>query len=239
MFKWINNKIRQYIIKRASEQRSVDIIEVKVKEIGLLSVKSETRIRFENTFFLPIEIISIKTELYNGTVIVGEMNYETPQVIPKKSFIEITTISEISIITSFFQMLSNLLAQPISLRSVGIARLKILWWEVEIPIDDTFKILPHQLKVKKEETEEEKEQRLIQEEARRIKRMEEKANQKEAILKRRHRENYVPKELRGKQEAEPEKTQEKLSDNEVKNEIVKEVEVEVVKNEDIISEENN
>jgi LEA14-like dessication related protein len=172
MFKWINNKIRQYIIKKASEQRSVDIIEVKVKEIGLLSVKSETRIRFENTFFLPIEIISIKTELYNGTVEVGEMNYETPQVIPKKSFIEITTISEISIITSFFQMLSNLLAQPISLRSVGIARLKILWWEVEIPIDDTFKILPHQLKVKKEETEEEKEQRLIQEEARRIKRME-------------------------------------------------------------------
>ena len=58
-------------------------------------------------------------------------------------------------------------------------------------------------------------------------------------MKRRHRENYVPKELRGKQEAEPEKTQEKLSDNEVKNEIVKEVEVEVVKNEDIISEENN
>ncbi|MBK7138742.1 MAG: hypothetical protein IPH74_06860 [Bacteroidetes bacterium] len=84
MFKWINNKIRQYIIKRASEQRSVDIIEVKVKEIGLLSVKSETRIRFENTFFLPIEIISIKTELYNGTVEVGEMNYETPQVIPQK-----------------------------------------------------------------------------------------------------------------------------------------------------------
>ena len=161
--------------------------------------RSETRIRFENTFFLPIEIISIKTELYNGTVVVGEMNYETPQVIPKKSFIEITTISEISIITSFFQMLSNLLAQPISLRSVGIARLKILWWEVEIPVDDTFKILPHQLKVKKEETEEEKEQRLIQEEARRIKRMEEKANQKEAILKRRHKGNYVPKELRGKQ----------------------------------------
>ena len=119
-------------------------------------------------------------------------------------------------------MLSNLLAQPISLRSVGIARLKILWWEVEIPIDDTFKILPHQLKVKKEETEEEKEQRLIQEEARRIKRIEEKANQKEAILKRRHRENYVPKELRGKQDSEPEKMEEKLSDIEIEKEVEKE-----------------
>lgn len=200
MLKWFNNKIKQYIIKRAGEQRSVDIIEVKVKEIGLLSVKSETRIRFENSFFLPIKIISIKTELYNGTVVVGEMNYETPQVIPKKSFTEITTISEISIITSFFQMLSNLLAQPISLRSVGLARLKILWWEVEIPVDDTFKILPHQLKVKKEETEEEKQHRLIQEEAKKIQRIEEKANRKEAILKRRHKENYIPKELRGEKQ---------------------------------------
>lgn len=234
MFKWINNKIRRYIIKRANEQRSVDIIEVKVKEIGLLSVKSETKIRFENSFFLPIKIISINTELYNGTVVVGEMNYETPQIIPKKSFIEITTISEISIITSFFQMLSNLLAQPISLRSVGIARLKILWWEVEIPVDDTFKILPHQLKVKKEETEEEKAQRLIQEEARKIKRIEEKAIQKEAILKRRHKKNYVPKELRGKQEGEPEKMGEKLADNEIE----KEVEKEIDKMEDNILKEN-
>lgn len=228
MIAWLNRKIKSYIIQKAGQHRSVDIIEVKVKEIGLLSVKSETILKLENFFFLPIEIQSIHADLYNGEVVVGEMNFDTPQKVPKKSSVTISTSSEISIITSLFQMISNLLSQPISLRSVGVARLKILWWEVEIPVDDTFKILPHQLKMKKDETEEEKKLRIEQEEIRRKKREEERAvrNQeweerklkyeeerllrkekrmerlseiKENALKRKYKENYIPKEEREQQ----------------------------------------
>lgn len=198
MIRWLNSKIIAYITQKAQQQRSVDIIEVKVKEIGLLSVKSETILKLENTFILPIQILTIEANLYNGDVLVGEMNYNTPQKIPKKSSITISTISEISIITSFFQLISNFLSQPIKLRSIGKARLKTLWWIIEIDVDDTFIVLPHQLKIGKDLTEEEKIEKIKLEAERREKRKIRLEAEKEEKLKRRHRDEYIPKEDRNK-----------------------------------------
>lgn len=243
----ITDFIKRYIIANATNYNSVEIVEARTKQIGLLSVLSETDIRIRNTFFLPFTILSIRTELLNiDGIKVGRMAYDTPIKIKGKSEAILTTQSEISIITSLFQALSNLLSHPIRIKSVGIATIKILWFTIELPVNDDFEIQPSKVKIIREKTEEEKalqaqkdkeraaqrlikenekaEQRLIKEaekrqrdeerkiekeqtkQERELKRMERRSNRKEAILKRRHKENYIPKELRQTQQTDQEIT---------------------------------
>lgn len=208
MFSYIKNKLKLFVLKHASANKMIDIVEVRTKEIGLTKVTTETDIRIVNTFFLPITIVSLKTELLNRDGLkVGSMSYEHPQKIKGKSEEVLTTISQISIITSLFQALSSLLSQHITMQSIGIARVKILWWIFEIPINDTFEIHPSKLKIVKDETDEERTIRLQKEAIRKekyeaekvqrdIERMEKRAVRKEDILKRRYKDNYIPKEER-------------------------------------------
>ncbi|HNF47918.1 MAG TPA: hypothetical protein PKO18_02460 [Chitinophagales bacterium] len=215
MFSWLTKKIKSYIIKKASQHRAVDIVEVRTKEIGLLSVKTETVLKLLNSFFLPITLLKITTDLVNRDGIkIGKMNYTKAVKLRARSETIITTNSEISSITSLFQALTNLLAQPIYMRSIGKATLKFLWWTVDIDVDDVFEIHPSKLKIRKEETEEDRIVRLQREEERKAKlaivreeqklksairkekRKEHYAARKEKILSRRHKENYIPKEER-------------------------------------------
>jgi hypothetical protein len=87
-----------------------------------------------------------------------------------------TTQSKMSNITAFFNLLSRLLTLKISIRSVGYAKIKVLWFVVDVPVDDTFEILPSQLKVVEELSEEEKqklaEEKRIRKEIREQKRLE-------------------------------------------------------------------
>lgn len=204
----VNNVIKRYIIKRAAAHKAVDIVEVRTKQLGLLSVLSETDLCIKNSFFLPYTLISIKTNLLNKDGLrVGKMLFDTPTKVKGNSELIFTTTSEISIITSLFQALSNLLSQPIWMRSVGIATVKVLWFTVELPVDDIFEIHPSKLKVLKEETEEEKTIRLQKEaawkekynaekEKRKIEREVKRSEWKEELLKRKYKENYIPKEQR-------------------------------------------
>lgn len=237
IFQKINNAIKRYIIKRATQHKAVDIVEVRTKQISLLSVFTETDLCLKNTFFLPYTLLSIKTDLLNKDGIkVGKMNYDKPTKVKGKSELVFTTNSEISIITSVFQAISNLLSQNIWMRSVGIATIKFLWFTVELPVDDIFEIHPTKLKILKEETEEEKFLRLQREEQRREQRKimeaekkekqairdaekkeqrevklaerkekkterkdqqkERRATYKEKLLKRKYKDNYIPKEVR-------------------------------------------
>lgn len=216
---WISNIIKRFIIKRASRHKAVDIVEVRIKQVGLLSVFSETDLRIRNSFFLPYTLLSVQTDLLNKDGLkVGKMIFDKPTKVKGNSELVFTTTSEISIITSLFQALSNLLSQPIWMRSVGVATVKVLWFTIELPVDDVFEIHPSKLKILKEESEEEralrlqkeaerKQQRIakeaekkiqrdVKQEERKEKRDERRAAYKEKILKRRHKENYVPKELR-------------------------------------------
>lgn len=207
----IKNRIKQYIIKRAGEHKAVDIIEVRTKQIGLLSVQTETDLLIKNSFFLSYTLLSIKTDLLNKDGIkVGKMTFDVPTKVKGNSELVFTTSSEISIITSLFQALSNLLSQPIWMRSVGIATVKVLWFTVELPVDDVFEIHPSKLKIVKDETEEERTIRLQKEaawkekyeaekEKRKAERTERRAEWKEDILKRRYKENYISKEERLRQ----------------------------------------
>jgi hypothetical protein len=204
----ISNVIKRYIIKRAAGHKAIDIVEVRTKQLGLLSVLSETDLCIKNSFFLPYTLISIKTNLLNKDGLrVGKMLFDTPTKVKGNSELIFTTTSEISIITSLFQALSNLLSQPIWMRSVGIATVKVLWFTVELPVDDIFEIHPSKLKVLKEETEEEKTIRLQKEaawkekynaekEKRKIEREVKRSEWKEELLKRKYKENYIPKEQR-------------------------------------------
>lgn len=234
MFSRLNKIIKSYIIKHATQHRAVDIIEVRTKEYGLLSVKTETVLKLINSFFLPITLIAIHTDLVNRDGIkVGKMDYIHPIRLKSKSETIITTQSEISSITSIFQALTNLLAQPIYMRSIGTATLKFLWWTVEIEVDDVFEIHPSKLKIRKDETEEERVARLQREEERKarmaIEREERKqqekersALRKETILKRRHKENYIPKEERNKAtiiEEQTENTEHIILESNERNEI--------------------
>lgn len=208
----INNVIKRYIIKRATAHKAVDIVEVRTKQLGLLSVLSETDLCIKNSFFLSYTLISIKTDLSNKDGLkVGKMIFETPTKVKGNSELVFTTTSEISIITSLFQALSNLLSQTIWMRSVGIATIKVLWFTVELPVDDIFEIHPSKLKILKEETEEEKLIRLQKEavwkakygaekEKRKSERQEKRSEWKEELLKRRYKENYISKEERGKKQ---------------------------------------
>ena len=204
----IKNKIKAYIIKRATKHKAVDIVEVRTKQVGLLSVQSETDLLIKNSFFLPYTLLSIQTDLLNKDGLkVGKMTFNKPTKVKGNSELVFTTSSEISIITSLFQALSNLLSQTIWMRSVGIATVKILWFTIELPVDDVFEIHPSKLKIVKDETEEERTIRLQKEAAwkakyelekkkRKIERAEKRAEWKEDILKRRYKENYIPKEQR-------------------------------------------
>jgi hypothetical protein len=207
MFKWLNNIIRSIITQKASKHRAVDIVEVRTKQLGLLSVKTETLIRITNSFFLPIHLVSIDTKLTNEEgIVVGKMKYSDSRKIKGKTAIVIATHSEISIISSIFHAINNLLSQPIYMRSVGIAVIKVLWWEISLAVDDEFNIMPHQLKILSDETEEEKqlrrERHLKYKEERDQRIAERKAKyseRKEERLKRKHGDGYIPKEIRAQE----------------------------------------
>lgn len=208
MIAYIKNWIKALVIRRATAHKMIDIVEVRTKEIGLTSVKTETDIRIVNSFFLPITILSIKTDLLNRDGLkVGRMSYDIPQRIKGKSNEVLTTTSEISIITSLFQAISTLLSQHIKMKSVGVAQVRFLWWTFEIPVNDDFEIHPSKLKITQAETEEEREQRLkkesarkeryaLESERRKAEREQKRAEWKEDILKKRYKDKYIPKEQR-------------------------------------------
>ena len=197
MFDFIKKKINAFILKKATENKTIDIVEVRTQEIGLTSVITETDIKITNSFFLPITILSIETKLLNRNGIeIGSMNYHQPQKLKGKSELILTATSKISIITSIFQAISQLLAHPIKMRSVGVSKIKILWFTIEIPVDDYFEIHPSKVKITKDLTEEEKAERAIKQKERAEKQAIEKAARKEKILQRRHGENYISKEER-------------------------------------------
>lgn len=223
----ITNILKRYIIKRASEHKAVDIVEVRTKQIGLLSVRSETDLCIRNSFFLPYTLLSIETDLLNKDGLkVGKMTFDKATKVKAKSELVFTTTSEISIITSLFQALSNLLSQTIWMRSVGIAKVKVLWFTVELPVDDVFEIQPSKLKITKEETEEEKAARLEKEavwkakyetekEQRKRESIEKREAWKEEILKKRYKENYIPKDQRALLKKEQNPMIETLSEDKV------------------------
>jgi len=208
MFQFIINKIRAFVIRKTVKHKLIDIVEVRTKEIGLTSVKTETDIRIQNSFILSIKVLSIHTDLLNRDGIkVGHLSYEHPIKIKSKSDAILTTNSEISIITSLFQVISSILSHPIRVQSVGVAQIQFLWWIFEIPVNDAFEIHPSKLKIIKEETPEERASRLeneakrkaereLKSEERKENRMERRAERKENILKRKYKEDYIPKEIR-------------------------------------------
>ena len=55
MFDFIKKKINAFILKKATENKTIDIVEVRTQEIGLTSVITETDIKITNSFFLPID----------------------------------------------------------------------------------------------------------------------------------------------------------------------------------------
>lgn len=217
MFKFIINKIQNFVVRKATAHKMIDIVEVRTKELGLTSVKTETDIRIHNSFFLSIKVLSIHTDLLNRDGIkIGRMSYTQPVKIKGKTDAILTTNSEISIITSLFQMITSFLSQPIRMQSVGVAQIKFLWWVFEIPVDDYFEILPSKLKILKEETQEERKVRLENEAKIRAEISEKKADRKtnyftrradrkERHLRRIYKENYIPKEIRRQQEEPEEK----------------------------------
>ncbi|HUM53441.1 MAG TPA: hypothetical protein PK431_16580 [Chitinophagales bacterium] len=197
MFNFIRKKISAYILKKTTENKTIDIVEVRTQEIGLTSVITETDIKITNSFFLTITILSIETKLLNRNGIeIGSMNYHQQQKLKGKSELILTATSKISIITSIFQAISQLLAHPIKMRSVGVSKIKILWFTIEIPVDDYFEIHPSKVKITKDLTEEEKAERAIKQKERAEKQALDKAIRKEKILQRRHGENYISKEER-------------------------------------------
>lgn len=224
MIQFIKNKIKSFVVKKATANKMIDIVEVRTKDIGLTQVTTETDIRIVNSFFLPITILSIKTDLLNRDGLkVGRMQYDVPRKIKGNSNEVLTTTSQISIITSLFQALSSLLAQHIAMQSVGVASIKFLWWTFEIPVNDFFEIHPDKLKLVRELTPEElkarEEERLVRahdkeiksvlkqqdKELRAIETAKRRAEQKEEILKRRHKENYISKEDRDQLKNQPQK----------------------------------
>ncbi|MDB5226146.1 MAG: hypothetical protein JWN78_339 [Bacteroidota bacterium] len=206
----IKEKIKTIVFSKAASGNMVDIVEVRTKELRLTSVITETDIRIRNTFFFPITIVWIKTALLNRDGLkVGRMNFESAQKIKGNSDRILTTTSEISIITSLFQALSTLLMQNISMQSVGSAKIKLLWWTFEIPVNDLFEIHPSKLKIIKDETEEEKLLRKQRKEEWKEKKKEFVENRrenrkefKEEILKEKYGEDYISKEERQKNKIE-------------------------------------
>jgi len=203
MFGFVVDKIKKLVVQKATANKLIDIVEVRTKEVGLTSVKTETDIRIHNAFFLAITILSIRTELLNRDGLkVGRMRYEQPYKVKGKSNAILTTTSEVSIITSIFQAISTILLQPIRMQSVGVAQIKFLWWTFEIPVNDAFEIHPSKLKIVKEETPEERAARLEKEAQRKAQRVHEKEACREELLRRKHKGQYIPKEHRRQQAVE-------------------------------------
>ena len=200
LFKYLRKKIHQYIVKRATEAKLVDIVEVRTKTLGLTYVNLETDIKITNRFFLPIKILEIKTDIVNVNELkVGMMTYDNVQKIKANSEEVFTTHSKMSNITAFFNLLSKLLTLTITIRSVGYAKIKVLWFVVDVPVDDTFEIMPSQLKVVEELTEEEKariaEEKRIRNEIREEKREQERL-EKLAYLEKKKEIKEEKKELK-------------------------------------------
>src|SRR6478672_11929710 len=98
MFNKIQQYIKAYIVRKASANSKVDIVEVRKKDVGISTVTTETDIRIQNSSFLPFTILSLKTDLLNRDGLkIGEMNYSHPVKIKSNSDQVITTISQISI----------------------------------------------------------------------------------------------------------------------------------------------
>ena len=95
----------------------------------------ETDVRIENSFFLPITILSIETDIINAAgTRVGKMSYDQPKRLKGNSSEVFTTRSKMSNITAFFNALSHLLAISVTMRSVGTAKIKFLWMTFAIPV---------------------------------------------------------------------------------------------------------
>lgn len=166
--RFLYNWLHRRVLKHASGNRAFDIIEVRTKELTLTYVNTETDIRIRNDFFLPVTILSIETDIFNpGGVRVGKMTYREPKRLKGHSSAVFTTRSRLSNITAFFHALQHLLAMPVKMRSVGTARIKLLWWTFEVPVDDTFELRSNQVKLTEPVSEEEKQRRAAKREERR------------------------------------------------------------------------
>ncbi len=153
----IRHKIVDFIVKKAIENRTVDILEVRTKAINLTYVDLETDIKISNSFFLPIKVLEIKTDIINTAELkIGALHYDKVQKIKGHQSAIFTTHTQISNITALFNLISKLLTLSIKMRSVGIAKIKVFWFVVDIPVDDVFEIKSHQLRIIGELTAEEK-----------------------------------------------------------------------------------
>lgn len=156
----IRQKIVDFIVKKAIENRTIDILEVRTKAINLTYVDLETDIKISNSFFLPIKVLEIKTDIVNTAELkIGALHYNKVQKIKGHQSAIFTTHTQISNITALFNLISKLLTLSIKMRSVGVAKIKVFWFVVEIPIDDVFEIKSHQLRIIGELTPEEKAER--------------------------------------------------------------------------------
>lgn len=162
MFGFIKRWIHKIVIKQAQSRPMVDIIEVRTKKIGLTQVETETDIRITNSFFLPIKILSIVTDVYNSSdLVIGKMNYHYPKKIKGNSSEIFTTTTHLSNISAFFQALNHLLSFSVQMRSIGTCIIQFLWWQFEVPVDDRFEVKPNQVKIVEPMTEEEKEAKAL------------------------------------------------------------------------------
>ena len=153
----IRHKIVDFIVKKAIENRTIDILEVRTKAINLTYVDLETDIKISNSFFLPIKVLEIKTDIINTAELkIGALHYDKVQKIKGHQSAIFTTHTQISNITALFNLISKLLTLSIKMRSVGIAKIKVFWFVVDIPVDDVFEIKSHQLRIIGELTAEEK-----------------------------------------------------------------------------------
>ena len=156
----IRHKIVDFIVKKAIENRTIDILEVRTKAINLTYVDLETDIKISNSFFLPIKVLEIKTDIVNTAELkIGALHYNKVQKINAHQSAIFTTHTQISNITALFNLISKLLTLSIKMRSVGVAKIKVFWFVVEIPVDDVFEIKSHQLRIIGELTPEEKAER--------------------------------------------------------------------------------
>lgn len=182
IFKNIRRKIINYIIQKATADKTIDIIEVRTKSINLTYVNLETDIKINNAFFLPIKILEISADIVNTSGLrVGALHYNQIRKIKAHKAEVFTTHTQLSNITALFNLISKLLTLSIKMRSIGTAKIKVLWFEVEIPVDDIFEIKSHQLKIIGELTPEEKAE---ENEKRRLRK--EAYKQKRAAKKERH-----------------------------------------------------
>jgi hypothetical protein len=156
----IRGWVYKRVLSQSAKHKTFDIIEVRTKELTLTYVNMETDVRIENSFFLPITILSIETDIVNAAgTRVGKMSYREPKRLKGHASEIFTTRSKMSNITAFFHALQHLLSMSVTMRSVGTAKIKFLWWVFEIPVDDTFEVKPSQVKLTEELSEAEKQQR--------------------------------------------------------------------------------